>query len=87
VSPRGESVVEVSEYLRETLHELDDAITDMQQRRHALAFRQAVLDAANDPELQRVADEVQQLLDRGERLPDVRTASDVLAEAHRRFVR
>lgn len=82
----SEGVVEVSEYLRETLHELDDTIRDMQQRRSALAFRQAVLDAANDPELQRVADDVQALLDNGAGVPGARPASDVLAEAHRRFV-
>lgn len=87
MSAQQNEVVEVADYLRETLAEMDEAIVDTRRRRHELAVRLAVLDAAGDPELQRVADEVQERIDAGDTFPDARPAQDVLAEAHRRYVR
>jgi len=86
VNPERETVVDLGQYLEATLREADEAIAEMRHRRRELALRKAVIDAASDPELQRVADEVYELLEAGAGIPDARPAADVLAEAHRRFV-
>lgn len=83
----NESIADINEYARETLRKLDEAISEMDSRRQELALRLAVMDAAQDSELQRMADEVVERIESGEGFPKARPAEDVLAEAHRRYVR
>lgn len=80
-----ENVTDVREYTRETLRQADQTLREVARHRQQLAVRLAVLDAAADPELQRLADDVYARLDAGEML-EARPAEQVLAEAHRRYV-
>ena len=88
VSPQAdESVADMRQYARETLAKLDETMRDWNVKRQELSLRLAVMDAADDPELQRMAEEVADRVESGGGFPDARPAEDVLAEAHRRYVR
>jgi phage shock protein A len=70
-------VVEMVDYLRETLREMDEGIAEMTQRRKGIAIRLAVIEASTAPAVQAVESSDPSF--------DGRDAEAVLSEAHRRF--
>ncbi len=46
---RQDHVVEMVQYLRDTIAEIDDALVDLQRRRTGLAVRLAAIEASGDP--------------------------------------
>lgn len=82
---RAEDVVDMVDYLRETIGEIDDAVQGLMARRSGLARRLAVLEAATSS---RVAEAVEDYKARvAEQRPyeGAEDARTLLEEAHRRF--
>jgi hypothetical protein len=77
-------VVEMVDYLRETLREMDEGITEMQERRRGIATRIAVIEAAGTDAVRGTVAEYERRSESNEpyRGEDAKT---LLSEAHRRF--
>ena len=70
-------VVEMVDYLRETLREMDEGIAEMTQRRKGIAIRLAVIEASTAPGVQAAIADDQTF--------EGRDAEAILSEAHRRY--
>lgn len=82
---RGETaVVDMVDYLRETLRELDEAIADLSVRRQGLAVKLAVLEASTDPKVQEAAADYDARVAENRPYEDAADAGMLLSEAHRR---
>jgi len=75
-------VVEMVDYLRDTLREMDEGIAEMSERRHGIAVRLAVLEAAVTPAVQDA--ELDFEIRRGAPYKG-EDAGQLLSEAHKRF--
>jgi hypothetical protein len=84
--PTDEQVVDMAEYLRDTLAEIDSAIAELTERRMGIATRLAVILAATDPGTQAAIDDYSARIEEGRPYEDAQDANDLIMEAHRRFV-
>jgi len=84
--PTGEHVVDMADYLRETLADIDRVIAELSQRRIEFAAHLAVIQAATDPGTQAVVDDYSVRLEEGRPYEDAEDANALIMEAHRRFV-
>ena len=84
--PRDDQVVDMAEYLRETLGEIDSVIAELSERRMGIAARLAVIVAATDPATQSAVADYSARVDEGRAFEDAEDANSLIMEAHRRFV-
>jgi phosphatidate phosphatase APP1 len=79
-------VVDMTEYLRDTIRDLDDTVAVFLERRQKLALRLAVLEAAEDPTVRGVAEDYERRVREDRPYETAEPAEDVIAEAHRRYI-
>jgi len=84
--PQDEHVVDMVEYLRDTLAEIDAAIAELNQRRVGIAERLAVIAAASDPMVHKAVADYSARLAEDRPYEDARDANELIMEAHRQFV-
>ena len=77
-------VVEMVDYLRETLREMDEGIAEMTQRRQGIAMRLAVIEAATTPAVRDAIADFDRRAEAGEGY-EGQDATALLTEAHRRY--
>jgi hypothetical protein len=81
---RNNDVVDMVDYLRDTLREMDETISDFQERRQAFAIKLAAIEASTAPSVVAAAEDYEQ---RGRKQYETaEDAGDLIAEAHRRYV-
>jgi hypothetical protein len=83
---RQEQVVDMIDFLRDTIAEIDDSIKDQQRRRNGLAVRLAALQAAGDPSVRVAADDYAARVEADEPYEDAEDAKELLGRAYKRFV-
>jgi hypothetical protein len=81
----SDDVVEITDYLRETIRKIDETVDDWAKRRVALAARLAVLDAMTDKDVAAAAADWEARTAEGRPYENARPAEEVIAEAHRRY--
>ena len=79
-------VVDMVDYLRETLAEIDETIADLNRRRVGIATRLAVIATSSDPTIQTAVDDHSERVAAGRPYEDAMDANEFVMEAHRRFV-
>jgi hypothetical protein len=84
--PQNEHVVDMVEYLRDTLAEIDAAIAELNERRLGIAVRLAVIASANDPLIQSAAEDYMARVAEQRPYEDATDANELIMEAHRRYV-
>jgi hypothetical protein len=84
--PRDDHVVDMAEYLRDTLAEIDSVIAELSERRTGIAARLAVIIAATDPGTQAAVADYSARVEEGRTFEDAEDANSLIMEAHRRFV-
>jgi hypothetical protein len=81
----SDDVVEITQYLRETIRDIDETMAMFSERRARLAGRLAILEAAADRDVAAAAADYERRL--ADRQPyEGRDADEVITEAHRRFI-
>lgn len=80
-------VIEIDEYLEDTLTKMDRAMADFGRDRQEIAVRIAALRAARDERVHEAADEYEAAVAAGRGYEAAEDVGDVLGEAHRRFIR
>lgn len=85
VAQRKQEVVDVADYLRETIAELDDAIHELRAKRAGLAIRLAALDASADPKVQAAAEDYERRVEANRPYDSAEDAGALITEAARRF--
>lgn len=78
-------VVDMVDYLSETIAEIDAMIHDLEVKRHGFAVRLAVLRASSDPAVAEAAADYEARVAEGRPYESAEPAQDLIAEAHRRF--
>lgn len=81
------AVVDMVGYLRETLQEIDETIAELQGRRHGLAVKLAVIEAAGDPAVIEAAADYKDRAAADRPYENAVRSEDLVAEAHRRYGR
>jgi hypothetical protein len=84
---RDVTVVDLVDYLRETLREMDQAIAGMQEQRRGFAIKLAAIEAESDERVRAAAEDFAQRAASNTPYEDAEDAGDLIAEAHRRYVR
>lgn len=84
---RNDEVVEIVDYLRETISKADTAIRDMQAHRNELALRLAVIQAATSNDVRAALEDHDERVASNRPYEDAESAEKLLSEAHNRFVR
>lgn len=79
-------VFDMAEYLRQTIHEMDQAKLDIDTQRNRLAFRLAVIEAATDPATTEAIEDYERRVASGEGYPDAKDAEKLLGELYAQFV-
>ncbi len=85
-SARQDHVVEMVQYLRDTIAEIDDALRDLQVRRTGLAIRLAAIEAAGDSAVVEAAADYAARVTENRPYEDAEAAESLLAEAYSRYV-
>jgi chorismate mutase len=80
-TPDSDVVVELAQYLRETIAEMDESIAEMVSRRNHLAVRLAVIDAATDEVVLRAVEDYEQRAASGSGYPEAEPVEQLLAAA------
>jgi chorismate mutase len=83
---RRSDVVDIADYLEETIRDIDEALAELAGRRAQLAFKLAVLRAASDPDVDDAAADLERRIAEGQPYENARPAEDVITEAHRRYI-
>ncbi len=78
-------VVDMVEYLRETIAQMDAAINPYLARRHDLALRLAALEVATDPAILAAAEDYEDRVEANRPYEAAEDAEELLSEAHRRY--
>lgn len=78
-------VVDMVQYLRETIAQMDAAINPYLARRQDLALRVAALEAASDPDVLAAADDYQDRVTADRPYENAEDAAALLSEAHSRY--
>ncbi len=78
-------VVDMVQYIRETIAQLDAAINPYLAKRQELALRLAALEAASDPAVVEAAEDYQERVRTDQPYEDAEDAAAMLSEAHRRY--
>jgi hypothetical protein len=81
----SEEVVGMVDYLRETIAEFDQTITEMQGRRSALAARLAVIEAGTDPDLAAAAQDYAERVAENRPYEDAMSADELIRAARTRI--
>lgn len=74
------------DFLRESLQEMDETITEMRARRQTFAMRLAAIEASTNPAVQAAAADYEARVRDERPYENAEPASDLLSEAHRRYV-
>lgn len=83
---RQDQVVEMVQYLRDTIAQIDDALHDLQVRRTGLAIRLAAIEASGDPAVAEAAADYAVRVTENRPYEDAEDAESILAEACSRYV-
>ena len=78
-------VLDMANYLEETIAEMDDAFAHWQAKRQELGIRLAVIRAAADPAVLSVVEDYQARVAEGRPYEGAEDFTHVLTEAHRRY--
>jgi chorismate mutase len=78
-------VVDMVEYLRETIAQMDAAINPYLASRQELALRLAALEAASDPAILAAAEDYADRVEADRPYEEAEDAEELLSEAHRRY--
>lgn len=81
----SDEVIEITQYLRDTIRDIDETMKVFAERRAGLAGRLAILEAAGDRAVAAAAADYERRVAEG-RPYEGRDAEDVITEAHRRFI-
>jgi chorismate mutase len=82
----SERVVDMVDYLRETIGEIDEMVVDLQAKRAGLAIRLAALEMATDAEVSTAAGDYEARVATGRPYESAEDAETLIAEAHRHYV-
>lgn len=80
-----QDVVNMVDYLRETIEEIDSMIAGMQTKRTALAIRLAAIEASEDASLAEAAQDYGRRVEAGDPYEEAEPAEDLIRDAHARF--
>jgi len=83
---RSDQVIEMVQYLRDTIAEIDDALRDLQARRTGLAVRLAAIEASGDPAVTEAAADYGVRVTENRPYEDAEDADRLLGEAYSRYV-
>lgn len=77
-------VVDMVEYLRDAIADIDKLVTEWAVKRQMLAVKLAAIDASSDRRVQDAAAEYEERIATGRPYEGAEDAQDLLTEAHRR---
>lgn len=77
-------VVAVSDYLRDTIDDMDDGIAEMTARRNGIAKRLAIIEASDSSPVKRAVADYETRVKDGRPYEDAQPADEVLSEAWKR---
>lgn len=83
---RNTDIVEMVEYLRATIADIDEMVREWQVKRTALAIRLSSIEAATDPKILEAAADYERRVVDGTPYEDAVDAAELIKEAHRRYV-
>lgn len=83
--PEADQIIDMVQYLRDTIAEVDSSIREFQARREGLAERLAVLEAATDPEILGAVADYEERIAGNRPYEGAEPAEAVLSEALRKF--
>lgn len=82
---RSDEVVDMVQYLRDFIAQIDDAVTPWLVKREELAVRLAALDAASDRDVAEAAADYRDRVAGNRPYEHAEDAKALLSEAHRRY--
>ena len=83
---QDDHVVDMVEYLRDTLAEIDATIADLERRRTGIAVRLAVIAASNDPGIESAVADYSTRVEENRPYESAEDANKLIMEAHARFI-
>lgn len=83
--PERSQVIDMVDYLRETLTKLDAASVWLEAQRHEFAVRLAAMEAATNPAVLEASDDFEYRAAQDRPYETAEPAVELLSEAHRRY--
>lgn len=83
---RDEEVINMVQYMRDSLARMDQAVEAWMTERNELAVRLAAMESAHDPKVLAAAEDYQRRIAEERPYEDAEDAETLIGEAHRRFV-